>query len=102
MQIVGEMQVPVIHQVDAQLAVDLPNGEKQHPVLRKYLDREERICNEILKNLSKTSSKEGQQRAEEIKEERRLIQAAMALYESKGTDGMDRGEVSAKGSGRLG
>lgn len=76
--------------------------EKQNPVLRKYLDREERICNEILKNLSKTSSKEGQQRAEEIEEERRLIQAAMALYESKGTDGMDRREVSAKGSGRLG
>ena len=33
-QIVGEMQVPVIHQVDAQLAVDLPDGEKQHPVFR--------------------------------------------------------------------
>lgn len=26
-QIVGEMQVPVIHQVDAQLAVDLPVGK---------------------------------------------------------------------------
>lgn len=62
---------------------------RKHPVLGQYLRREDRICGEILKNLSKTSSREGQQRAEEIKEERRLIRAAMELYEGKGTDTVD-------------
>ncbi len=56
--------------------------KNRHPVLKKYLLREERISREILKNLSRSQSPEGKQRMEEIKEEERLICAALKEYES--------------------
>lgn len=55
----------------------------QHPVLKDYLNREARIRREILEKLLKAQEGSVDRRIEEIKEEQRLIEAALTRYESK-------------------
>lgn len=52
-----------------------------HPVLRKYLERELRIRNEILIRLKDAEGDGARGRKEEVEEERRCILAALERYE---------------------
>ena len=56
--------------------------ERKHPVLRKYLERELRIHEEILARLKEASGETAAKRKKEIEEERQLILAALNRYES--------------------
>ena len=56
--------------------------ERKHPVLRKYLERELRIHEEILAKLKEASGEMAAKRKKEIEEERQLILAALNSYES--------------------
>ncbi|MDO5798806.1 MAG: class I SAM-dependent methyltransferase [Eubacteriales bacterium] len=56
--------------------------ERKHPVLRKYLERELRIHEEILAKLKEASGEMAAKRKKEIEEERQLILAALNRYES--------------------
>ena len=56
--------------------------ERKHPVLRKYLERELRIHEEILAKLKEDSGEMAAKRKKEIEEERQLILAALNRYES--------------------
>lgn len=58
----------------------------QHPVLRKYLERELRIREEISGQLENAAGKGAKKRLKEVEEEKRLIMAALHRYEGKGTD----------------
>ena len=60
--------------------------ERKHPVLKKYLERELRIHDEILEKLKEASGETAIKRKKEVEEERQLILAALDRYESKGTD----------------
>lgn len=60
--------------------------KQRHPVLKQYLQREKRIREEILNNLSNSSGEKGMRRKKEIKEEKLLIEEALKKYESKRTD----------------
>ena len=53
-----------------------------HPVLKKYLERELRIRNEILERLSNVSKGTTEVRIQEVKEEKEQIEAALKRYES--------------------
>ena len=55
--------------------------EKRHPILKQYLERELRIRNEILIQLRDASGASAVQRKEEVREEKRLILAALERYE---------------------
>ena len=54
----------------------------KHPVLKKYLERELRIRNEILEHLSNISKGTAEARIQEVKEEKGQIEAALKQYES--------------------
>ena len=56
------------------------HGERKHPVLKEYLDRELRIRDEILEKLKNAPN--AQKRAGEVEEERQAIIAALKEYES--------------------
>ena len=56
--------------------------EKRHPVLKKYLERELRIHEEILERLKEATGESAVKRKKEIEEERQLILAALNHYES--------------------
>lgn len=56
--------------------------EQHHPVLKKYLIREERIRRDILNALADTESPGARKRKEEIEKELQLIFAAQKRYES--------------------
>lgn len=53
-----------------------------HPVLKKYLERELRIRDEILERLSNVSGGTAEARIQEVKEEKEQIEAALKRYES--------------------
>ena len=55
--------------------------EKRHPILKQYLERELRIRNEILIQIRDASGASAVQRKEEVREEKRLILAALERYE---------------------
>lgn len=55
--------------------------EKRHPILKQYLERELRIRNEILIQIKDASGASAVQRKEEVREEKRLILAALERYE---------------------
>ena len=55
---------------------------ENHPVLKKYLERELRIRNEILERLSNVSKETAETRIQEVKEEKEQIEAALKRYES--------------------
>lgn len=56
--------------------------ERKHPILRKYLERELRIHEEILEKLKKASGETALKRKNEVEEERQLILSALNRYES--------------------
>lgn len=62
--------------------------ESRHPVLKKYLERELRIRETILKQLKDVSGEAAQKRYDEVEEEKQFILTALSRYESKGTDEM--------------
>ena len=55
---------------------------KRHPVLKKYLERELRIREEILEKLKEADAASKEKRLSEVEEERQLIRAALEKYES--------------------
>lgn len=55
---------------------------RKHPVLKKYLERELRIRNEILDRLFSVSKGTAEARIQEVKEEKEQIEAALKRYES--------------------
>ncbi|MBQ8307091.1 MAG: SAM-dependent methyltransferase [Blautia sp.] len=55
---------------------------QKDPVLRSYLDREERICGRILTSLANAGGAGADRRRHEIEEEKQLIRAARKRYES--------------------
>lgn len=55
---------------------------KKHPVLKKYLERELRIRNEILERLSGVAKGTAEARVQEVKEEKEQIETALKRYES--------------------
>ena len=62
--------------------------EGLHPVLRKYLERELRIREEIAGQLKNAAGNGARKRLDEIEEEKQLILTALHRYESKRTDRM--------------
>lgn len=55
---------------------------QRHPVLKRYLERELRIRNEILDKLKSAPGQAAGKRLMEVEEERQLIEAALKKYES--------------------
>ncbi len=73
-----------------------------HPVLFRYLLREESLRREIRAHLLEKPGENSRRRLEEIEEERRLIKAALKRYEGKGFDRPAGDPLSPGGGGGLG
>ena len=55
--------------------------EKRHPVLREFLEKEDRASRELLKKLTKVETSSAEKRKEELQEEIRNREEALAYYE---------------------
>lgn len=55
---------------------------KRHPVLKKYLEREKKLREDILDKLEKADGEAARKRLKEIEEEMQFITAALKKYES--------------------
>lgn len=60
--------------------------KEKHPILKKYLEKEFRIREEILEKLQAVSGEGQKKRITEVEEEKQLIMAALEKYESENTD----------------
>ena len=56
--------------------------EKKHPVLYRYLGREQRIFGEIEERLKQAPGEKAHLRMQELKEEQQILSAALKRYES--------------------
>ena len=55
--------------------------EKRHPVLREFLEKEDRASRELLKKLTQVETSSAEKRKEELQEEIRDREEALAYYE---------------------
>lgn len=55
--------------------------EKRHPVLREFLEKEDRASRELLKKLTQVETSSAEKRKEELQEEIRNREEALAYYE---------------------
>ena len=79
MKAVSGMQIP--EWTDAEMEYGGLLLQTRHPVLKRYLEKELRIRGQILSHLEDASGEAAVQRKEEVREERRLILAALEQYE---------------------
>lgn len=78
--VTGQMQEPY---APVEVAFGRLLLKERNPVLKKYLERELRIRNNIADKLGKTPAGTTHGRAGEIEEERQLIRAALKYYEGE-------------------
>lgn len=58
--------------------------KKRHPVLKRYLEKEENTFDQIRRNLKGCDSERAQKRIRELAEKEDLLQKAIAVYREKG------------------